>query len=290
MTPPPITARITVARPPAGCFELFTTRLDAWWPHPGPDGTTAPTLEPGPGGVLRSGDGRVLAEATVWEPPTRLVLTWSMAGGASTEVEVTFVDDGAGGCTVALEHRGWDALGDAVTAAWAGFEATWPKVISRFGGEAMADLHRAFARSTNQLTWSLLGRDDRSTDDDEAMLGAAHASLYHWSVIAGPVEATRGEWLVSHVYAVLGRSEPAMHHAERALAICTSGAEGIADFDLAYGHEAVARAAAGAGDLGRAAAHHRIAADLGATIADDEDRSIFTGDLESEPWFGLVRD
>ena len=42
------------------------------------------------------------------------------------------------------------------------------------------------------------------------------SSQYHWREVGGPPE-TRGEWLVSHVYAVLGRPEPALDHARRCL-------------------------------------------------------------------------
>jgi len=117
------------------------------------------------------------------------------------------------------------------------------------------------------------------------MVDAAHASQYHWREAGGP-PATRGEWLVSHVYAILGRPEPARHHARRCLDL--AGTEpGVADFDRAYAAEAMARALACAGDLSQAAGWHSRATAAGATIADDEDRKIFTEDLTTGPWFGL---
>ena len=116
-----------------------------------------------------------------------------------------------------------------------------------------------------------------SVDDaeqDARMVDAAHASQYHWREAGGP-PATRGEWLVSHVYAVLGRPEPALHHARRCLEL--AGTEpGVADFDHAYAAEAMARALACAGDLSQAAGWHSRATAAGATVADEEDRKIFT--------------
>ena len=82
--------------------------------------------------------------------------------------------------------------------------------------------HRELGRSLNGLVWQLLARTDRADDDDARMVDAAHASQYHWREAGGP-PGTRGEWLVSHVYAVLGRAEPALHHARRCLAL--AGAE-----------------------------------------------------------------
>jgi hypothetical protein len=149
----------------------------------------------------------------------------------------------------------------------------------------MVAIDRAFARSLNGLVWQLLGRTDRTGEDDARMVDAAHASQHHWREAGGP-PATRGEWLVSHVYAVLGRPEPALHHARRCLAL-TDGRPGLADFDHAYAAEAMARALACAGDRDQAAAWHSRATAAGAAIADDEDRGIFTGDLATGPWFGL---
>jgi hypothetical protein len=148
----------------------------------------------------------------------------------------------------------------------------------------MAD-HRELGRSLNGLVWQLLARTDRTADDDARMVDAAHASQYHWREAGGP-PGTRGEWLVSHVYAVLGRAEPALHHARRCLELAGNEPE-VADFDHAYAAEAMARALACARELDEAATWHSRATDAGAAIADDEDRDIFTGDLASGPWFGL---
>jgi hypothetical protein len=148
----------------------------------------------------------------------------------------------------------------------------------------MAD-HRELGRSLNGLVWELLARNDRTAEDDARMVDAAHASQWHWREAGGP-PSTRGEWLISHVYAVLGRAEPALHHARRCLELAGSEA-GVADFDHAYAAEAMARALACAGALDQAATWHAGATAAGAAIADDEDRGIFTGDLTSGPWFGL---
>lgn len=146
-------------------------------------------------------------------------------------------------------------------------------------------LHAQLARDLNAEVWRLLDRSDRSREDDAAMVNAAHASLHHWTIAGGPVEHARGEWLVSHVYAVLGRSEPAVFHAGRCMEICER--HGIGGFDLGYAHEAWARAAAAAGDLDRARRHHAIALAAADAMTDDEERTIYLGDLATGPWYGL---
>jgi hypothetical protein len=149
--------------------------------------------------------------------------------------------------------------------------------------------HKDLGRSLNGLVWQLLARAGRTVEDDARMVDAAHASQYHWREAGGP-PGTRGEWLVSHVYAVLGRAEPAVHHARRCLEL-VEAESGVADFDHADAAEAMATALATAlacaGDLDQAAAWHARATAAGAGIADDEDREIFTGDLATGPWFGL---
>jgi hypothetical protein len=226
--------------------------------------------------------GRVLA----WEPPARLVLSWSptLERRPPTEVEVRFLAVEPDHTRVELEHRGWERLGDLAAQARSSYEGGWPGVLDAFAGTAMAVHHRAFARSLNGQVWRLLARSGRTGDDDARMVDAAHASQYHWREAGGP-PATRGEWLVSHVYAVLGRPEPALHHARRCLEL--ADAPGVADFDTAYAAEAMARALACAGDLDQAAGWHSRATAAGATVTDDEDRKIFTEDLATGPWFGL---
>jgi hypothetical protein len=94
--------------------------------------------------------------------------------------------------------------------------------------------------------WLLLEKEDRTEDDDDRMLHMAPASRYHWGQVGAPENIARGEWQCSRVYAVLGRSEPSLHHARRRLQVCQ--ADGLADFDLAFACEALARAHAVGGE------------------------------------------
>jgi hypothetical protein len=79
------------------------------------------------------------------------------------------------------------------------------------------------------------------------------------------------------VYTVLGRAEPALWHARRCLAICEE--HGIGDWDVAFAHEAIARALEVAGDRDAAAAEVAHARRLADDIAEDEDRELLLSDL-----------
>jgi hypothetical protein len=129
--------------------------------------------------------------------------------------------------------------------------------------------------------WRLMERDDRTVADDDRMLHAAHASRHHWGEIGGPENLARGEWQISRVYTVLGRAEPALHHARRCLDICVE--HGIGDWDLAYAHEALARAHQAAGDRELAIASRRDAERAAQDIADAEDREHLERDLQTLP-------
>jgi hypothetical protein len=146
--------------------------------------------------------------------------------------------------------------------------------------------HVAFAKQANRETWTLLERDDRTEVDDNSMIHAAHASAFHWQMVGGSEESARADWLLSHVYAVLGQPEPTVRYARHCLATCER--EGLVDFDLAYAYEAMARSAAVAHDTATAVEWRTKAEQAADEIADPEDRELFLGDLTAAPWYDTV--
>ena len=130
--------------------------------------------------------------------------------------------------------------------------------------------HRQLGVDLFNEVWRLV----ETREDDERMLHAAHASAYHWSLApeCEPRNRARSEWQVSHVYALLGRAEPAIHHARRCLEICQEHEDNLEDWDLPFAYEALARAHRAAGDDEEARRCEQKARDLGAKIADAEDR------------------
>jgi hypothetical protein len=143
-----------------------------------------------------------------------------------------------------------------------------------------SELQRDTAANLFNYTWALLEKD-RTPEEDELMVHAAHAARLHWHSIGEPMHHARGEWQLSRVYAVLGRAEPALHHARRSLEICEE--HGIGDFDLAFAYEALARAHAVGGDMETStlfAAQARAAAEQ---ISEEDDRQIVLSDLATLP-------
>ena len=144
--------------------------------------------------------------------------------------------------------------------------------------------HRALGAALFNHVWTLLEKPDRTPAEDAEMVHAAHASRFHWSRADGvePVNHARGEWQCSRVYAVLGRAEPALWHAERCREILES--KGIADFDIAAAYEALARAHAVAGNPAAADAWRAKATAALDGIADADDREIIAGDIATLPY------
>lgn len=100
--------------------------------------------------------------------------------------------------------------------------------------------HKQMAVDLFNLTWDLIEKQDRTETEDDTMLYAAMASRYHWGIVGTPLNFARGEWQISRVYAILGRSEAARHHAKKSLTLCTE--HHLGDFDLGFAYEAMARA------------------------------------------------
>jgi hypothetical protein len=144
------------------------------------------------------------------------------------------------------------------------------------------DDERRLGKALFNATWTLLEKENRSQEDDDTMLHMAHASRHHWGASRPPaVNLARGEWQCSRVYAVLGRAEPCLHHAQRVLDICADN--GIGDWDLAFAYEALARGYAVAGDAERARSFTEHALAAAEDISTDADRELVLGDLETIP-------
>lgn len=124
---------------------------------------------------------------------------------------------------------------------------------------------------------------ERTPEQDDELIHAAHASRHHWAEVGTAANLARGEWQVSRVYATLGRAEPAIYHARRCLAYCESDPDALEEWDLPYAYEALARAHAVAGDTGEAERFAAGARELTEQVRDDEDREQLASDLATIP-------
>lgn len=112
---------VRVGTTPSRAFAAFTEQIGQWWRPNGlfqfTDGATGTlAFEPGPNGRLTEtyadGSSFVVGRIRIWDPPSRLVLSWreaSFAADQETELHVRF--DPTGEQTrVTVEHFGWDSI------------------------------------------------------------------------------------------------------------------------------------------------------------------------------------
>ena len=162
-----------------------------------------------------------------------------------------------------------------------GLESTMATNDTTATSTGTAEDERKLGVALFNATWDLMEKENRSRDEDDAMLHMAHASRHHWGQVGKPENLARGEWQCSRVYAVLRRPEPCLHHAQRVLDICQE--HGIGDWDLAFAYEALARGHAINGDLEQARAFTEQALAAAEDIAEDGDRDLVLSDLETIP-------
>lgn len=140
---------------------------------------------------------------------------------------------------------------------------------------------RRFAVDLFNHTWDLLDKEDRTPEEDERMVHAAHASRFHWGEVGEPQNLAVGEWQIARVYATLGRPRSSLRHANRSLEILEDN--GIVGFHRASAYEGVARAHSVAGDASEARRFIQLAREEAEQIKDPEERELLFDQLSDIP-------
>lgn len=138
--------------------------------------------------------------------------------------------------------------------------------------------HRQEAVDLFNHAWKLLALPARTSEQDDEMIHAAHASRHHWSHAGTKINLARGEWQCSRVYASIGRAEPALFHALRCRDYVVA-ADDAADWDLPFAYEAIARAFRVAGDEDAARDNAARARVLALDVTADDDREHLLAEL-----------
>ena len=142
-----------------------------------------------------------------------------------------------------------------------------------------AAAHKYFAADCFNKAWELIDKEERTADDDEAMIRLNQASMWHWTQREDCTDKNLsiGYWQASRIYAILGQADNALHYGQ--LALDYSHEAGA--FYRAYGHEALARAQRVAGNAGQVEEQLRAARALVAEIDDPGDREMLESDLKT---------
>ncbi len=148
----PVRKTIRVKANQAHAFEVFTSGLGRWWPLDHGIGKTprkAAVMETRLGGrwyeLAEDGTETPVGKIIAWEPPQRFVVTWDINSQwqpdntVSSEVEVSFIAEGANATRVELEHRKFEQMGtEPGEKMRKGVDGGWPGLLERFRSEAEA--------------------------------------------------------------------------------------------------------------------------------------------------------
>jgi len=151
--------------------------------------------------------------------------------------------------------------------------------------EEMIPFHQTLAPALFNASWDILCKENRTREDEDKLINIVHASLFHWRQIGEPITIVRGEWMIAHVYTLLGHCEAALYHAENTLRKAIE--IDVKDWDLAYTYEALARAYALRQDKEQFSKFYDLALQAGAAIVSEDDRKQFETDMNDEYWFGM---
>ena len=147
--------------------------------------------------------------------------------------------------------------------------------------------HPWFAVELYNRAWELLEAKERTGAEAAWMVHAAHASCYHWLEAGNVANHARGECLVANVHAALGQGAAAMAHAGRCLELVKEHAREMADWDLAFAYDCLARAHAASGLAEEARRLRKKAHEHGAKIVDDADKKAFDAWHTAGQWHGV---
>ncbi len=148
----PVRKSIVVGATPAEAFEIFTARIDRWWPKTHGIGA-APIretiIEPFVGGrwftKCVDGSEAVVGHVRVWQPAECFVVSWEVSAqwkpdaraAFASEIEVRFLAQESGTTRVELEHRNFERMSapDGETMRNA-VDGGWPALLALFAAEA----------------------------------------------------------------------------------------------------------------------------------------------------------
>lgn len=146
---------------------------------------------------------------------------------------------------------------------------------------SQTDAHLSFAKQTYNACWDLLENENRSADEDDALLATAFTSRYHWYAVGGGEQQIVADWMVSRAAAAVGYGDLAVHFAHRAN-------EAVADGEYpawlrASVYEGLARAHAANGDAAMRGEFIDLARRELESETDAEDRELIESQIDTVP-------
>jgi len=142
-----------------------------------------------------------------------------------------------------------------------------------------ASAHRHFSAHCFNAAWELIDRPNRTPAETEEMIQCTMASLWHWTQREDctPKNLSIGYWQAARVYALANEPDNARKYAQLCLDVTPEGDP----FYLGYAHEALARAAAVAGNESVFEEHAEMATAFARQVENPDNRKSLETDLQS---------
>ena len=149
--------------------------------------------------------------------------------------------------------------------------------------------NKLFGTEFNNGIFPLLEKADRTDDETEKMIQMAFASTLHWSEFSGCkyVNRVRGINMIVTALAYAGRKESSLYYARKNYEMVMKYINDVEDFDVSFMLMQLARSLALNGKHEEAERTYNECLVSIEKIADEEDKKIVVGDLNSGPWYGL---
>jgi hypothetical protein len=140
---------------------------------------------------------------------------------------------------------------------------------------------RRLGSAANNRGWTLTEQLTRTSEEDQEMLNAAHASVHLWRTIGNDKNFALGQLLLGQVHALLGNATYAMNYANLAYDYFTT--KDSDPWEVAIVHAVLANAAHCAGMASVHESHYRKAEELIAAFSDPEEKDILLATLRVVP-------
>ncbi len=139
--------------------------------------------------------------------------------------------------------------------------------------------HKYFSATCYNKAWELIGKGDRTPDEDEQMIRLTMSSAWHWTQRDDCTDQNMSiaYWQTSRIYSILGQPRNARRYAELCLGV--SQGDNMQPFTLGYAYEALARAEMVAGNQEKMKEYLQEAQKLLVVLTDEHEKKFLGDDL-----------
>ena len=143
----------------------------------------------------------------------------------------------------------------------------------------MAEAHRYFSVQCFNKAWDYIDMAERTEEENEQMLQACMASLWHWSERddVQPSNYSVGYWQASRVLALMGKGEEARRYGRLSL----DASHDLEPFYIGYAYEALARGEMVIGNVEKVHEYLDLARQQCEKVSDKDSRKLLEADLKT---------